>query len=679
MVASGPTERRLWLADTVSLALPWPAALPADARARVEAVLAPLAEHRRTTFALRVARWWDDLVAGLTPYPDPAALAARVLELAAAAHRDRDEDLHLLDERRSLEPDWFQRPDVVGYAGYAERLTEEGTLAAVAGLGDHLSDLGVRYLHLMPLLQPRPAPNDGGYAVANYRSVRSDLGTMEDLRRLTATLRERGISVCLDLVLNHVAREHAWARAAREGDERYRRYFHVYPDRELPDAYERTLLEVFPDFAPGNFTWDEQLRGWVWTTFNDYQWDLAWDNPDVFAELADIILFLANQGVEILRLDAIAFLWKRMGTQCQNEPEVHQLTQALRALARISAPALVFKAEAIVGPNEVVHYLGQGQHHGKVSDLAYHNSLMVQIWSMLASADARLATHALGRFPVVPSTTAWITYLRCHDDIGWAIDDDDARSVMVDGHGHRTFLSDYYSGEFPGSWATGLVFQHNPATGDKRISGSAASLAGLERALELSGRAVDEQGAQEAASAVDEAVARLLLGYAVVYGFGGIPVIWSGDEVASLGDGAWAQAPETAADNRWVHRPRLDAQAVAEAAAAPGSAPGRVLRGMQQLARARAGLPHLHASVAAEVVAAPDPAVFVVRRRHPVGPMVQLYNLTAAPRTVPGWWVRELGLPVDQTIDALNGYPPSLSADGSVYLSTYQPVWLVRP
>ncbi|WP_237770168.1 alpha-amylase family glycosyl hydrolase [Ornithinimicrobium sp. CNJ-824] len=444
--------------------LPWPTDLPASARERLERTLAPLPEHRRTTFALRVSRWWADLVDGLSPYPDPPAVAARVLELAAAAYLEREDDLHLLDERRSLEPDWFQRPGVVGYAVYAERFAPEGTLAGVARHADHLRQLGVTYLHLMPLLQPRPAPNDGGYAVADYRRVREDLGTMADLRALTRSLRGQGISLCLDLVLNHVAREHEWAQAARAGDERYRRYFHVFPDRTVPDAYEATLPEVFPDFAPGSFTLDEELDGWVWTTFNSYQWDLAWENPDVFCEIADVILFLANQGVEVLRLDAIAFIWKRMGTACQNEPEVHQLTQALRAVSRIAAPSLVFLAEAIVGPNELVHYLGQGRHHGKVSDLAYHNSLMVQIWSMLASRDSRLAERALSRFPQVPSTSAWITYLRCHDDIGWAIDDDDARSVMVDGWAHRKFLSDYYSGEFEGSTAEGLVFQHNPAT-----------------------------------------------------------------------------------------------------------------------------------------------------------------------------------------------------------------------
>lgn len=658
---------------------PWPATLPERTRAQLEELLAVLPAHRRTTFALRVARWWPDLVDGLRPYPDPAGVAGRALMLAATAYREREDELHLLDERRSLEPDWFQQPEMVGYAAYAERLAPPGSgLAGVADRVGHLRDLGVRYLHLMPLLQPRPAPNDGGYAVADYRQVREDLGTMEDLRELARTLRGEGISLCLDLVLNHVAREHAWAQAARAGDEHYRRYFHIYPDRSAPDAFERTLPEVFPDFAPGSFTWDEELAGWVWTTFNDYQWDLAWDNPDVFCELADVILLLANQGVEVLRLDAIAFLWKRLGTQCQNEPEVHQLTQALRALTRIATPALAFKAEAIVGPNELVHYLGQGAHHGKVSDLAYHNSLMVQIWSMLASRDSRLATHALGRFPAVPSTTAWITYLRCHDDIGWAVDDADARAVGIHGWGHRSFLSEFYSGQFDGSPARGLVFQHNQATGDMRISGSAASLAGLEVALEELGQAAAIEEFESATVAVDEAVARVLVGYAIVFGFGGIPVIWSGDEIAALNDPDWASVPEHADDNRWAHRPALDFDRLRTADTEPDSPAGRVLAGLRHLARTRATLPHLHAAVAPELVATPDPGVFAVVRRHPVGPMIGLYNITEQPRTVPAWWVREHGLQLDQAKDALNGYPPNLSPDGSVHLSTYQPVWLVH-
>jgi amylosucrase len=267
---------------------------------------------------------------------------------------------------------------------------------------------------------------------------------------------------------------------ARRGEQRYRDYFYVYPDRKTPDRYEESLPEVFPDFAPGSFTWDDDLDGWVWTTFNAYQWDVAWSNPDVFCEYVDIVLDLANEGVEVFRLDAIAFLWKRMGTACQNQPEVHALTQAMRAVAKMACPAVLFKAEAIVGPQDLVHYLGKGRHHAKVSDLAYHNGLMVQLWSMLASRDVRLATAALRQLPAIPASTSWVTYARCHDDIGWAIDDGDARAVGLDGHAHRSFLSDFYSGAFPGSFARGLVFQHNEQTGDRRVSGSLASLAGLE-------------------------------------------------------------------------------------------------------------------------------------------------------------------------------------------------------
>ncbi|MCW2837472.1 MAG: ams, partial [Marmoricola sp.] len=425
-------------------------------------LLAGLPTHRRQLFEARLERWLPDLEAALVPlYADPAEVRDRLVRLAAAAFAARSEELHALDLRRSLAPDWFQRPEMIGYAAYADRFA--GDLAGVADRAGYLEDLGVRYLHLMPLLTPRPAPNDGGYAVQDHRSVRPDLGTIEDLRALTGVLRARGISLCLDLVLNHVAREHEWARKAQAGDPTYRDYFLVFPDRSLPDAYERTLPEVFPDFAPGSFTWDDDVEGWVWTTFNHYQWDVNWANPDVLLEYAETILSLANDGVEVFRLDAIAFTWKRMGTDCQNQPEVHALTQALRTVSRIAAPATVFKAEAIVGPQDLLAYLGQGERHGKVSDLAYHNSLMVHVWSMLASRDATLAARALQRLATPPSTTAWVTYARCHDDIGWAIDDADAARAGVSGFSHRAFLSDFYTGAFPGSWGRGLVFQENPA------------------------------------------------------------------------------------------------------------------------------------------------------------------------------------------------------------------------
>ena len=614
-------------------------------------VLAGLPEHRRRLFDLRLERWLPDLDAALVPlYAEPALVRERLVLLAAHAFAAREDDLHDLDLRRSLAPDWFQRPETVGYAAYAERFA--GDLAGVGERAAYLQELGVRYLHLMPLLTPRPAPNDGGYAVQDYRSVRPDLGTVEDLRALTATLRGRGISLCLDLVLNHVAREHEWARKARAGDPTYRDYFHVFADRTGPDAYEETLPEVFPDFAPGSFTFDAELDGWVWTTFNDYQWDVDFSNPDVLCEYADLVLTLANDGVEVLRLDAIAFTWKRLGTNCQNQPEVHALTQALRTVARIACPALLFKAEAIVGPQDLLAYLGQGQHHGRVSDLAYHNSLMVQVWSMLASRDVRLATTALQRLDDPPSTTAWVTYVRCHDDIGWAIDDADAAATGVSGHGHRGFLSDFYAGVFPGSWARGLVFQENAQTGDRRISGSTASLAGLE---------VGDP----------HAAARIRLAHALVLGFGGLPVLWSGDELGLLNDPDWAQEPGHEDDNRWVHRPRLPWPT-------PDDEHG-VNADLRALLSARRTLPHLHASIAAEVLDPHDPGVLLVVRRHPLGTMLGAYNVTDRPAHVPGEVVRSLGLDPAALVDRLTGRPPLLGQtwEYAVELAPYQAAWLV--
>ncbi len=628
-------------------------------------VLATVSAERRETFELRVQRWWPDLHAGLvTLYPpdDVAELEATLLDLAATAYAERHPDLHRLDQVRTLRPDWFQEPSMLGYAAYADRFA--GTVAGVRDQVPYLQELGVTYLHLMPLLQPREGDSDGGYAVADYRTVRSDLGTMHDVRELTAQLRERGISLVLDLVLNHVAREHEWAAKARAGDERYRGYFYLYADRVLPDAYERTLPEVFPDFAPGNFTWDDDLRSWVWTTFNDFQWDVNWTNPDVFAEYADIILFLANAGVEVLRLDAIAFLWKRLGTNCQNQPEVHSITQALRALIRIACPAVLLKAEAIVAPDDLVHYLGQGRHHGKVSDLAYHNTLMVQVWSMLAARDVRLATHALQQLPCVPSTTAWITYLRCHDDIGWAIDDADASAVGLNGAAHRAFLSDFYTGQFAGSFARGLTFQANPVTGDRRVSGMTASLAGLEAAQQAGDPAL-----------INLALARILLAHAIVVGWGGIPVLWMGDELGLPSDPLWAAEPGHEADNRWAHRPRLHAGEQA-ARHDPTSPAGRLFAGLRHLVQVRAALPHLHASVASRVLDPSDVGVLAVLREHPEGELLELFNVTETWRPFP--WSRVTGDGVSAVVDALRGAPVGPATDGNLWLPPYGAVWLVE-
>lgn len=619
----------------------------------------------------RLGAWGDSLMGGLAQaYGPDSPLLDLLCPILAAAIAGRPDALRTRDRERLLAPDRMQRSDVIGYATYVDRFA--GTLTGVGEHIDHLRSLGVTYLHLLPLLATRPGPDDGGYAVADYRTVRADLGTMEDLARLCTQLHESGISVTVDLVLNHVAQEHPWAIAAREGDPRYRDYFYVFDDRRIPDEYERSLPEVFPDFAPGNFTHCDELNAWVWTTFNSWQWDVNWTNPQVFAEYVDIMLDLANHGVDCLRLDAIAFIVKQIGTTCQNLPGVHVLTQALRDILRIVAPSVSLKAEAIVAPDDLVAYLGQGRFAGRISDLAYHNSLMVQIWSALATQDARLMSVALERFPPIPSTTAWATYLRCHDDIGWAIDDADAASVGWSGAAHRAFLAEYYRGDFPGSPARGADFQDNPATGDRRTSGSAASLTGVQAACET-----------DSESTVDLAVDRLLLGYAMVFGFGGIPLIWMGDELALPDDETYQDEPLHADDNRWLHRPRMD-WALAHRCETPDPgdddlqvrASSRTLHGMRTLARARAALPQLHAALPTRVEVPDDPAVVLFTRRGASGTLIEVYNVSPRPIPLPLHTLAVRGITEPIPHDALGLDEIRVHGDRLI-LAPYAKHWLI--
>jgi amylosucrase len=625
---------------------------------------APLLEgeppHDQVVFATRLLRYWPDLLTGLTgAYPDHAPeMANRLVEIAAQNFQQRPADLRLLDLRRHADPQWYQHQQMLGYATYADLFA--GDLKGVADRVDYLVELGVTYLHLMPLLKPRPAQNDGGYAIMDYRAVRSDLGSIDDLRELATVLRSHGISLTLDLVLNHVAAEHQWAKNARNGDPFYRQYFHMFADRELPDAYERTLPEVFPDFAPGNFSYDEESHSWVWTTFNTWQWDLNWHNPEVFYEFADLILWLANLGVECLRLDAIAFIFKRMGTNCQNQPEVHAITQALRTVARIAAPALIFKAEAIVGPADLAPYLGVGKHAGKVSDLAYQNSLMVQIWSALAAKDTRLFCAAMNRFPAKPPTTVWGTYLRCHDDIGWAIDDGDAASVGLNGYEHRRFLADYYAGLYPMSDARGLIFQENLLTGDRRISGTAASLAGIEAAL-ISGDAIH----------LDLAIRRYVLAHCLVLGFGGLPLIYMGDELGLRNYYDFVEELDHADDNRWVHRPPMPWD-LADRRHIEGTVESRIWHRLRHVITVRSSLPSLDASVESEILDPVNPAVLVFLRRFSSQTMVGVYNMTTESQRLPRWVV-PLG---NWAWDALTDETPL--TDGPLTLDGYQVRWFVQ-
>ena len=594
--------------------------------------------------------------------PDFAQVALKCLDIVAQGYAQRPADLRLLDIARVSEPDWFQGTGMLGYVAYSDRFA--GSLSGVASKIPYLKELGVTYLHLMPLLAPRPGANDGGYAVMDYRKIDPRLGTMDDLRRLAAELRTAGISLCVDVVLNHTAREHAWARQAFAGDPYYQEYYLMDPDRELPDQYEETLPEIFPDFAPGNFTYYPEMERWVWTTFNEYQWDLNYTNPAVFAEILKVMLFLANQGVEILRLDAVAFMWKRLGTNSQNQQEAHWLLQAFRALTRIAAPGLLFKAEAIVSPEDVIPYLGKGRAAGKECELAYHNSLMVLLWSGLASRKANVLTHSLQSMPAIPSSSAWITYARNHDDIGWAVTDENAAAAGESGLLHRAFLSDFYSGRFEGSFARGATFQHNPKTGDRRISGTLASLAGLEVALELAdGRAVQL------------AIGRILLLHNLIMAFGGIPAVYMGDEIGLLNDGTYLEDPHLADDNRWMHRPLMDWE-LAEARHDPDSVPGQIYQGLLALIAARRRTPAFHAQAEARAVWTHNEHVFGLLRTSARGRLLILANLSERPQYVPAYRLAELDF-AGPLLDHLTQRP----VDGANHLGLgpYQVMWLGFP
>lgn len=607
-------------------------------------------------FDLRLARSAPDLFPMLeTLYgarPDYPAFRDKLVKALRKGWADRPDDLKRLDLQRDLEPDWFQRPGMAGYVFYIDRFN--GNLQGVLDRLDYLEDLGVTYVHLMPCLKPRPGDSDGGYSVMDYREINPAFGTMADFEAVSAALRARGMSLCVDLVLNHTAKEHAWAKKAAKGDPKYQDYYLMFDTPDLPNLYEQTLVEVFPDNAPGNFTHYPEIGKWVWTTFNEHQWDLNWANPAVFLEIVEVMLFLANKGVDVLRLDAVAFMWKRLGTRCQSEPEVHMLLQALRACSRIASAAVIHLEEAIVSPSEMLPYLGRGKHDGKEGNLAYHNSLMVQFWSALATRDTRLMSHVLAtHFPDRLTNATYATYIRCHDDIGWAVTDEDAAAVGLSGHSHRNFLSDFYEGSFPGTFAKGALFQVNELTGDKRISGSFASLAGIAQDPEL-------------------AIQRILMGHALIAAWGGIPLIYMGDELALPNDEAYLANPDHAHDSRWIHRPRMD-WALADARREGDTPAARVFRWTKQILARRAATPALHAAVPVRVVSSGNDAILAFQRLAPTGTLLGLFNFTEHWQHLPEAVVRTLGAQVMH--DALSDQRVETHG-GQIALPPYARVWL---
>ncbi len=524
----------------------------------------------------------------------------KLVETMAGQYIQRSDHLKQTDIERENDHNWFLSQQWVGMAQYPDGYAD--TLPELTQRVHYFLELGVNMVHLMPMMVCPKGASDGGYAVSDFRRINERFGNIEDLQELAATFHQHNILLTLDVVLNHTSNEHEWARKAREGDSTYQDYYYIFDDRVVPDMFEMTMPEIFPETSSGNFSWDEKMGKWVMTVFNDYQWDLNYSNPSVFIEMLDIILFWANKGADILRLDAVAFLWKKIGSICQNEREAHLLLQLLKDCCQVTAPGVLFIAEAIVAPVEIIKYFGEDAINAKECEMAYNATFMALLWDAVATKNARLLNQGIKSLPDKLERATWLNYVRCHDDIGLGYDDNDIVAVDYEPKAHRQFLIDYFTGHYADSMARGLPFGHNDKTGDCRISGSLASLVGLEDALEC--------GDQDA---VDDAVNTILLLHGMIMSFGGMPLLYYGDEIGTLNDTSYLEDPAKANDSRWSHRPRIDWQK-AELRNSPGSIEHRLFSALKKMIAIRKELAAFADFNNRELLDVGNPHLFVFSR-----------------------------------------------------------------
>lgn len=523
------------------------------------------------TFGNRLARHHDELdQLFMSLYDDRAALED--LEQAmAAAYEARPDDLKKLDKQREADPDWYKRGTMFGMTMYTDLFA--GSLRKLANRIPYLEEQHLTYLHLMPLLKMPHPQNDGGYAVEDFNTVDPSLGTNADLASLTKKLRKAGISLCLDFVMNHTASTHEWAMKAKAGDPEYQDYYFCYDDRMIPDEYERTTPQVFPNTAPGNFSWCDEMHKWVLTSFYPFQWDLNYRNPKVLVAMLTSALNLANLGVEVLRIDAVPYIWKQLGTTSRNLPQVHTIVRMLRIALECVCPAVVLKGEVVMAPKELAAYFGTPEH--PECHMLYNVSTMVNLWSALANGDTRLLKAQIDALDALPENCWFVNYLRCHDDIGWGLDEPQEWRLGIDPFRHKEFLYHFYEGSVPGSWSMGELYNYDAASGDARSCGTTASLCGIEKALYTHDKPSLERG-----------IDRDLLMHKAMAFLRGFPMLNCGDEIAQLNGWDYKEDPDRVEDSRNLHRSKFNWRA-AEKRNEPGTPQNRLWEGMAELRRMR--------------------------------------------------------------------------------------------
>ena len=496
-----------------------------------------------------------------------------LLVLLIESYKQRKPVFRKKDQVKEQQAAWFTSNQITGMSLYVDRFA--GSLKNMPNQLPYLQELGVNFLHLMPLFQSPEGESDGGYAVSDFRKIDSRFGTLNEFKILQEKMQAAGMYLMIDIVLNHTSNQHEWALKAKAGEKEYQDYYYMYDSREIPNQFDATMPEIFPESSPGSFTYVPECNKWAMSVFHQYQWDLNYTNPAVFKSMLSTIFFYANLGVDILRIDAPAFIWKQLGTTCQNLPQAHTLLRLIKQCVHIATPGMAILGEAIVAPKEIMKYFGTDAFTAKECDVAYNATQMALQWDALATGDTRIMLAAQHELLQKPFGTTWITYTRCHDDIGLGYDDSMIAAAGFNAYEHRKFLKEYYSGNFPNSPAAGALFSVNPKTQDARISGSLASLCGLEKAL-------DENNE----SAIETAIAKIILMQAQSMFLGGIPMLFYGDEVGYTNDYSYLLDPGKSYDNRWMHRPiiRWEKNALAKQ---KGSIENKIFSATQQLIQLR--------------------------------------------------------------------------------------------
>ncbi len=556
-------------------------------------------------------------------------------------YEERPKTLRAWDRKREQKPDWYTGTDMLGMQMYVNCFA--GDLAGVRSHLDYVKECGVNYIHLMPLLESPEGRSDGGYAVSDFRKVQPTLGTMKDLSGLAGDCHKRGMNVCLDFVMNHTSEDHEWAKRAKAGEKEYQDRYFFFDNWDIPNEYEKTVPQVFPTTAPGNFTWCEEAGKVVMTTFYPYQWDLNYRNPTVFNDMTADMLNLCNHGIDIIRLDATPYIWKTLGTNCRNLPQVHTLVRIMHMAAQVVCPGTLLLGEVVMEPSKVVPYFGTVEK--PECDMLYNVTTMASTWHTVATRDVRLLKHQLGTVFELPKQYTFLNYLRCHDDIGWGLDYAFLKQYGFEEVPHKKYLNDYLKGAWYGSEMRGELYNDDPTLGDARLCGTTASLCGIEAAEYEDNKAK-----------LDKAIRLDLTLHAFLFTQSGIPVLYSGDEIAQCNDYSYHRDPLKADDSRYLHRGNLNWEDVAKRND-PDTVQGRVFGGIRRLMEIRKSYDMFSANADCWVVETWNDHILGIGRYYNGRKLIALFNFSEFDQTA---WINE----AEQYYDLLTGEPRAAKAVG---------------